>query len=93
MRPIEVSAKIPVAGYVPGQMINLELHVKHKGSEKLYEFTVHLMKVNAKRLSAELELNFDFSVFFSHSESIITQKIWTFWTVALPEAIIWINIR
>lgn len=77
MRPIEVSAKIPVAGYVPGQMINLKLHVKHKGSEKLYKFTVHLMKVNAKRLSAvrsELELTFDFSVFF-HSESIITQKI------------------
>lgn len=66
MRPIEVMAKIPVTGYTPGQMINLELHIKHKGSEKLYEFTVHLMKVNAifpKRLDFESILNHFFHFF------------------------------
>lgn len=64
MRPIEVSAKIPVAGYTPGQMINLELHVKHKGSEKLYEFTVHLMKVCTKITAYQSKQAISFNGFF-----------------------------
>lgn len=44
LNPIEVTTEIPVAGYTPGQIINLQVHVTNKGSPKDYEFYVALMK-------------------------------------------------
>lgn len=46
--PLKITARAPVGGYVPGQVINLEFQVNNKSDQNVTEFTVKLIKVSAK---------------------------------------------
>lgn len=45
--PLEFTAHLPMVGFVPGQMICMEIHVDNKDRKNNYEFTVKLVKVIA----------------------------------------------
>lgn len=49
-----IIARTPVAGYTPGQIINLEIKVNNQSDQPLTEISVQLIKVNGKFISIEI---------------------------------------
>lgn len=46
--PLEIIARTPVGGYVPGQTINLRMSVTNKSGQKITRFIAQLVKVSKK---------------------------------------------
>lgn len=49
--PLEIVARSPVGGYVPGQTINFEFIVSNRSDQPVNEFTLQLIRV-CRRINA-----------------------------------------
>lgn len=47
---IKLIARTPVGGFVPGQLINLEINVTNQSNEDISQITVELVKVSIEFL-------------------------------------------
>lgn len=55
--PLHIVASIPVAGYVPGQTVNLSLQVDNKGNQRIPHFSMQLVKVGDFDFDSECTFN------------------------------------
>lgn len=44
--PLEMSVRMPVGGYTPGQTINLDIEARNKSDQDVEGFTAQLLKVS-----------------------------------------------
>lgn len=51
--PLRITARTPVSGYTPGQMINLEIKADNDSDTAVERFTVQLLKVSSNRGGSE----------------------------------------
>lgn len=46
--PVEITARLPVSGFIPGQTINLQFDAKNNSDRPILDFKVQLQKVSSK---------------------------------------------
>lgn len=47
--PLFIVASVPVSGYTPGQMINVDLELTNTSNENISAFTLQIVRVSANR--------------------------------------------
>lgn len=68
--PLEMTVRIPVGGYTPGQTINLDIEAKNRSDQDVEGFTAQLLKVSAIGIYIKqnrlIHLNFFFLDLLQH---------------------------
>lgn len=75
--PLKITGSIPVGGYVPGQTIELSLHIDNRSDETFQNFVIRIMKVRRQNISScnrveELDLSLQHIQYHTHANSAVT---------------------
>lgn len=58
---IQIIARTPVRGYIPGQIIPLEIEINNQSNVEISKFTIELIKVSISQFTEHF--SFEFSLF------------------------------